>query len=87
MNPLIIDVREPAEFAAGHVDGAINLPPADIMSGAHMLDQYPKDQPMILYCKTGSRSNVSMHLLRSMGYTNLTNGINQDHVKRLLESA
>lgn len=85
MKTLIIDVREPEEFARGHVDGAINLPPADIMTGAPQLKDVPKDTPMILYCVSGSRSNASMNFLSSMGYTNLTNGINQSHVTQLLQ--
>lgn len=81
MKYTIIDVREPFEFASGHVAGAINIPPASLMSGAKELDAIDKDAPIIVYCKTGSRSNVSEHILRSLGYTNITNGINKDQVE------
>ena len=81
MNQLIIDVREPSEFAEGHVEGAVNIPPAELMAGAPQLQSVPKETPIVLYCKSGSRSNVSMHILRQLGYTNLTNGINQDQVR------
>ena len=80
MSRVIIDVREPFEFKTGHVKGAINIPPAKIMAGAKELNDIPKDSEIILYCHSGSRSNVSMNILRSMGYTNLVNGINKDHV-------
>lgn len=80
MTRLIIDVREPTEYASGHVEGAINIPPADLMAGAKQLQDVPKDTEIILYCVSGSRSNVSANILQSMGYTNLTNGINKEHV-------
>lgn len=79
---LIIDVREPEEFNQGHVKGAINIPPAKLLSGASQLTDVPKDRELILYCKTGSRSNVSMQFLKRMGYSNLINGINADHVNK-----
>ena len=81
MNPLIIDVREPNEYADGHVDGALNIPPAELMNGTPQLADVAKDTPLILYCRSGSRSNVAMHILRSQGFTNLTNGINQQQVE------
>ena len=81
MKPLVIDVREPHEFNQSHVEGALNLPPAELMQGAPQLKDVPKDTPLILYCKSGSRSNASMHILRQLGFTNLTNGINEDQVR------
>lgn len=77
---IIIDVREPAEYAAGHVPGALNIPPGAIMAGAKKLAGTPKDTQLVLYCNTGSRSNVAKNILGSMGYTNVENGINKDHV-------
>lgn len=81
MKQYIIDVREPYEYAEGHVDGAINISPTLIMQGSSELNAIPKDAPIILYCRTGSRSNTAIHILRSLGYTNLTNGINKGHVE------
>lgn len=81
MQRVIIDVREPYEYAQGHVSGALNVPPADLMAGAGALRDIPKDAEIILYCLSGSRSNASMHYLRQLGYANLTNGINKEHVE------
>lgn len=81
MDRIIIDVREPQEYARSHVQGAINIPPSDIMDGAKKLADVPKDTELILYCRSGNRSNVSMNILKSMGYTNAVNGINQQQVK------
>ncbi|MFZ2494963.1 MAG: rhodanese-like domain-containing protein [Candidatus Saccharimonadales bacterium] len=81
MTKIFIDVREPFEFQSGHVEGAINIPPAKLMEGSKALGDIPKDAELILYCVSGSRSNVSINILKQMGYTNLTNGINKNQVK------
>ncbi len=81
MKRMFIDVREPSEFAMGHVNGAINIPPSKLMAGAKQLEGVPKDTELILYCLSGSRSSASINILQGMGYTNLVNGINKNHVK------
>ncbi len=81
MDYVIIDVREPSEFVGGHVDGAINIPPNELMKGTEKLDGIAKDTPIIVYCISGSRSNVSKNILENMGYTNVTNGINKQWVE------
>ena len=80
MQRVIIDVREPEEYADGHVSGALNIPPSKLLEGAKELANVPKDTEIILYCVSGSRSNVSMNILKDLGFTNLINGINQAHV-------
>jgi rhodanese-related sulfurtransferase len=81
MDTIVIDVREPYEFSDGHVDGAINIPPDRLMHGAQELEGVDKDTPIIVYCRTGSRSNVAMHILSQLGYSNIKNGINKDQVE------
>lgn len=80
MNRYIIDVREPEEYATGHVENALNIPPSELMRGTKTLAAIPKDAEVILYCKTGSRSQVSMNIMKTMGYTNVINGVNKDQV-------
>ena len=80
MSRYIIDVREPEEYATGHVENSLNIPPAELLGGTDKLNTIPKDAVVILYCKSGSRSNVSKNILESMGFTNVINGINKDHV-------
>ena len=80
MKRIFVDVREPFEYASGHVKGAINIPPADLLAGAEKLKHVAKDTEIVLYCLSGSRSNVSMNILRGLGYTNLVNGINKQQV-------
>lgn len=82
MSRLIVDVREPYEFASGHVKGAVNIPPADIIAGAPQLQNISKNTELILYCHSGSRSRAAEQYLRAMGFTNVVNGINKDHVAR-----
>jgi phage shock protein E len=81
MSRIFIDVREPYEFERDHVEGAINLPPSEIMSGAMILNDIDKDTELVLYCLSGARSNASMNYLRQLGFTNLVNGVNKNHVK------
>ncbi len=85
---VVIDTREPFEFARDHVDGAINIPPADFMSGKFVehLSDFPKDTRIILYCISGARSNTCDMFLREAGFTNITNGINQHHTRKLLDN-
>ena len=81
MKRIFIDVREPHEFSSDGIEGAINLPPSDLINGAKVLQNIPKDTELVLYCVSGSRSNVTMNILKELGYTNVINGINADHIK------
>lgn len=65
--PVLIDVREPDEFANGHIPNAINVPLGDVVNGVNRLE-IPKDQPMMVYCRTGRRSAEAASKLQSAGY-------------------
>ena len=80
MNYTVIDVREAEEYESGHIDGALNIPPTQLMNGAVELKDVPKDADLIVHCRTGSRSNVAMNILKSLGYNNVINGINKEQV-------
>ena len=80
MERIIIDVREPSEYARGHYGGAINIPPSKLLGELPELQDVPKDAQLIVYCLSGSRSNAAMHILSDRGFTNVINGINQEHV-------
>ncbi len=90
MNRIIIDTREDFEYAQSHVDGAINISPAKFMSGevpAELTD-VEKDAEIIVYCRSGQRSNTVGQILRTHGFTNIVNGVNEHHVaKRLAEES
>lgn len=85
---LIIDTRSPHEYEAGHVRGAVNLPPEMFASGAlpAAVVGTPKDGAIVVYCRSGARSNVVKHILEQHGYSNITNGINQGFVEKLLHT-
>lgn len=83
MKPIIIDVREPFEFASGHARGAVNIPPAKFMDGTpRELEGVDTSTPLVLYCRSGSRSNSSMRFFEAMGFSDITNGINKEHVDK-----
>lgn len=67
---LLLDVREPEEYAYGHVPGAVNLPQAEIAS---RLGEIPRDRPVQVICQSGYRSLRSAQFLAQMGYTNVAN--------------
>lgn len=81
MKSIIIDVREPSEYASGHAEGAINIPPQELLAGSAILTNTAKDTELILYCRTGSRSAVAKNILTRQGFTNIVNGINKEQVK------
>jgi len=65
---LVVDVREPNEFATGHVLGAKNLPLAKLgASGADLAKK--KERPVIVYCDGGERSAKALAALKKHGYT------------------
>jgi rhodanese-related sulfurtransferase len=69
---LVVDVREPNEFAAGHVLGAKNLPLARLdASGADLAKK--KERPVIVYCDGGERSAKALATLKKHGYTRVAN--------------
>jgi rhodanese-related sulfurtransferase len=64
---LVLDVREPGEYGAGHILGAKNLPPARLDSGAGDVAK-KKDATLILYCDTGDRAGKAIAALKKQGY-------------------
>ena len=69
---IVIDVREPNEFAAGHVLGAKNVPLARVdASGAELAKK--KERPVIVYCDGGERSAKALAALKKHGFTRVAN--------------
>ena len=69
-NAMIIDVREPEEFARGHIPGAVNIPQCDL---ATRLADVPRDRPLLTVCASGMRSLRSAQFLRQQGYADVEN--------------
>ena len=67
---IILDVRRPDEYAAGHIPNAINVPNESI--GTDEIPELPnKDQLIMVYCRSGRRSKEASEKLVKLGYTNI----------------
>ncbi len=64
-NAMVLDVREPDEYTAGHLPAARNLPQADMLT---RIDEIPRDQSLIVVCETGVRSRGAARFLTGQGY-------------------
>lgn len=71
-NAVIVDVREPGEFALGHLPNAKNLPLGNL---AAQLDGIAKDKatPVIAVCQSGMRSNRACSAIKKAGYSQVVN--------------
>jgi phage shock protein E len=68
----VVDVRETGEFAAGHFEGAINIPLGIIPL---RLDEFKAmTGPIVVYCRSGNRSGMAMNLLKQAGLSEVYNG-------------
>jgi rhodanese-related sulfurtransferase len=65
---ILIDVSEPAEYAAGHVAGARNVPLATLESAKNLPTN--KALPLVVVCTTGARALRAAGILRKLGFTN-----------------
>lgn len=66
----LLDVREPDEYAAGHIPGITLIPMGEV---ADRLSEIPTDREVIVTCRTGNRSAQVVDFLRQQGYTNVHN--------------
>ena len=66
---VLIDISDPAEYAAGHAVGAKSVPLAQLASSGHAL---PKNKalPLVVVCATGSRAGKAVDTLNTLGFAN-----------------
>ena len=69
---VVLDVRDAAEFSAGHLPGARNMPLANIESRSAELDKI-KAKPVIVLCADGSRASKAATVLREKGFAKVVN--------------
>ena len=67
---IILDVRRPDEYAAGHIPKAINVP-NETIGTAEISELLDKDQLIMVYCRSGRRSKEAADKLVKLGYTNI----------------
>jgi rhodanese-related sulfurtransferase len=60
----LIDVRTPAEFSAGAIPGALNIPVQELQG---RLDEVARDRPVVVYCRSGGRSGNAKRMLNAAG--------------------
>lgn len=67
---LVLDVREPFEYAEGHVEGTTLVPLATVAARA---GEFDKDAPVYVFCRSGNRSLVAAQTLVAAGFTDVRN--------------
>lgn len=67
---ILIDVREKAEFAFGHIPFAVSIPLGELEG---QLSQLPKDKAIYIICRTGMRSSLAVHQLLEAGFKRVFN--------------
>ena len=67
---IILDVRRPDEYAAGHIPNAINVP-NETIGNVEILELPDKNQLIMVYCRSGRRSKEASEKLVKLGYTNI----------------
>lgn len=81
---LVIDVRNPEEYASGHLPGAQSIPLDQLRSqiSRHAPD---KAQPLLLHCVSGVRSGMGKRMLRKLAYTRVLNVGSYGRAERMLK--
>jgi len=69
-NFILVDVRDPDEFAVNEIAGSVKLPLPEL---PRRFGELPKDKLIVLHCKTGGRSARALRFLREQGYARLKN--------------
>ncbi len=72
VQPFILDVRTPMEFAQGHIEGAELLPIRELQYRVGDLSSH-KDEPIFIYCRSGNRSTVAAKILMDQGFERVYN--------------
>ena len=68
---VLLDVRDPEEYASGHIPGAVNIPREEIEKAKELIPD--QDTPIFTYCYSGRRSDYAGISLRKMGYKSVKN--------------
>jgi len=80
-NAYLVDVRKPAEFSAGSVPGAVNIPLNEINARK---EEFRDKKNIVFFCKTGTRSGQAKMILDHNGFENVVNGGSVKKVRELM---
>jgi phage shock protein E len=80
---VVIDVRTPEEYKAGHLQGTTNVPLAEIASRISQVSP-DTNQPVLLHCRSGGRSARAKDVLVKAGYQNVKNLGGLEEARKLL---
>lgn len=72
-SPVIIDVRTADEFAAGHIEGALNIDVLNREMFIENIDEFSPDDEYLVYCKSGKRSTIAYYTMMSSGLSDVYN--------------
>lgn len=70
--PLILDVRDATEFATGHIQGAKNIPMAELAGRIKEIEKF-KDKPVLVHCQKGMRAKGACSILKAQQFSQLNN--------------
>jgi rhodanese-related sulfurtransferase len=70
--PLILDVRDATEFASGHIQGAKNIPIAELAGRMKEIEKF-KDKPVLVHCQKGMRAKGACSILKAQQFSQLRN--------------
>ena len=70
--PLILDVRDATEFAAGHIQGAKHIPVAELAARMKEIEKF-KDKPVLVHCQKGMRATAACSILKGQNFSQLHN--------------
>lgn len=80
----IVDVRTPAEYAAGTAPGAVNIPLHEVQA---RLSEFEGKGEIVVFCKSGNRSGQAKNILEKNGHKEVINGGTWQNVKAAIESS
>ena len=66
--PLVVDIRNPREWAAKHIGGSVNIPLNHLQE---RMDEIPRDRRIAVHCAGGYRSSIAASILHQYGITHL----------------
>lgn len=67
---VVLDVRTPAEYAEGHIPGALNIPHTELAARIAELSE-ARSRDIVVYCRSGNRTAQALEVLEDAGFTRL----------------